>query len=206
MNAIVIGGGPAGLSSAIGLARAGFSVKILEQRKEWTGRVCGAFLSPEASSHLNWLGVLEKVREKSSPCRRVFISRSGGGTYSVPVERNGSAVLPFREKSWKRSFWKRPGRRELRFDGRSGSAMFPAKKTVPGSSGLAGLNRAGRKISVAMRWFRRTGAFLIFAAANPFAIGNQKKAGLAQTLSLRTFRNLRESFPFTFFPKATSAP
>ena len=45
LTAIVVGAGPAGLSASIGLARAGFSVRVLEQRKEWQKRVCGSFLS-----------------------------------------------------------------------------------------------------------------------------------------------------------------
>ena len=77
LDAIVVGGGPAGLSAAIGLARAGLSVKLFEQKKEWGARVCGSFLSPEASLHLKWLGLLESVKENSAITNCVTLSYEG---------------------------------------------------------------------------------------------------------------------------------
>ncbi|MFN0118187.1 MAG: FAD-dependent oxidoreductase, partial [Elusimicrobiota bacterium] len=56
-NSIVIGAGPAGLSAGIGLLKAKHQVKILEQRPEWKERVCGCFLSAEATHHLKFLGI-----------------------------------------------------------------------------------------------------------------------------------------------------
>ncbi len=71
-EAIVIGGGPAGLSASLGLAGAGVTVTLLEQRSEWVGRVCGAFVNPEGVSHLGALGALEEIRRAGG----VAVSRS----------------------------------------------------------------------------------------------------------------------------------
>lgn len=65
-EALVVGGGPAGAGAALGLLRAGFSVTLLEQRAEWTGRLCGAFLSPEAARHLDWLGLSEEIAARGA--------------------------------------------------------------------------------------------------------------------------------------------
>lgn len=60
-SALVVGGGPAGSSAALGLLRRGHEVTLFDQRSRWTGRVCGAFLNPEAAGHLDWLGLKEEA-------------------------------------------------------------------------------------------------------------------------------------------------
>ena len=65
LRATVIGAGPAGLSAAIGLTRAGYQTHVKEQRLRWAGRVCGCFMSPEAVRHLEWLGVLKEARRSA---------------------------------------------------------------------------------------------------------------------------------------------
>lgn len=97
MKAIVIGAGPAGLSASLGLLQAGFEVEILEQRNEWKPRVCGSFLSPEASLHLKALGVFESVSKESSPCREAEIYL-GKDRFQVPIERNGNPGLSIPRK------------------------------------------------------------------------------------------------------------
>ena len=82
----VIGAGPAGLSAAIGLTRAGYRVNVTEQRLRWTGRVCGCFLSPEASRHLQWLDVLRDVEAVAVPVSvGVHVRVSVGVHVEVPV-------------------------------------------------------------------------------------------------------------------------
>ncbi len=61
-EALVVGGGPAGASAALALRQGGFEVFLAEQRTHWTGRVCGAFLAPEAVGHLSALTALDAVR------------------------------------------------------------------------------------------------------------------------------------------------
>lgn len=96
-HAIVVGGGPAGLSAAIGLARAGFSVRLFDRRKEWSGRVCGSFLSPAAPPHLEWLGLLNQVRRESAPCDHATLCR-GEESVRIPISRNGVTGLAIPRK------------------------------------------------------------------------------------------------------------
>jgi flavin-dependent dehydrogenase len=62
-DAIVIGGGLAGCSVALQLARQNHDVALLEKATYPRHKLCGEFLSPEAQSSLAGLGVLDAVRE-----------------------------------------------------------------------------------------------------------------------------------------------
>ena len=94
----MIGGGPSGLSAALGLARRGFSVQVFYQQKEWKGRVCGAFLSPEALHHLQWLGLLKKVEERGAPCTHVTIFNASSYSSTIPIVQNGTPGLALTRK------------------------------------------------------------------------------------------------------------
>jgi flavin-dependent dehydrogenase len=56
-DAIVAGGGPAGASAAIHLARGGLRVLLIEQKKFPRAKLCGEFISPECQTHFEKLGV-----------------------------------------------------------------------------------------------------------------------------------------------------
>ncbi|HEX2271099.1 MAG TPA: FAD-dependent monooxygenase [Pyrinomonadaceae bacterium] len=56
-DAIVAGGGPAGASAAIHLARGGVRVLLIEQKKFPRAKLCGEFISPECWDHFEKLGV-----------------------------------------------------------------------------------------------------------------------------------------------------
>jgi len=93
-EAIIIGGGPAGLSAAIGLRRPGLTVTVLEQRAEWQGRVCGGFINPEGVTHLAWLGVLDRLHAAGAvPVGCSTLTVPGGRTGTVPVGRRGVVGL-----------------------------------------------------------------------------------------------------------------
>ncbi len=62
-DALIIGGGLAGCSTAIQLARRGHQVLLAEQSTYPRHKLCGEFLSPEAQSSFRRLGVLDAVTE-----------------------------------------------------------------------------------------------------------------------------------------------
>ena len=75
----MIGAGPAGTSLAAVLARRGWDVLVLEQRPKLGHKVCGEFVSWEAQSSLQALGLLAGVQAARpvSLDRAVMTSRSG---------------------------------------------------------------------------------------------------------------------------------
>src|SRR5262245_6946323 len=56
-DVVIVGGGPAGAATAIGLARRGRDVLLLERAPAWTWRACGVFTSPVTVSALERLGL-----------------------------------------------------------------------------------------------------------------------------------------------------
>lgn len=60
-DVIVAGGGPAGASAAIHLARGGRRVLLVEQKKFPRAKLCGEFISPECQAHFEKLGVAEAM-------------------------------------------------------------------------------------------------------------------------------------------------
>ena len=65
MKAVVVGGGIAGLASAIGLRKQGWDVEVLERAPAFTEVGAGLSLWPNALNALDALGVGEIVRERS---------------------------------------------------------------------------------------------------------------------------------------------
>ena len=61
-DAIVVGGGPAGAGFAIGLAREGFAVALLDRARFPRDKACGEFLTPKACELLNDLGAWEAAK------------------------------------------------------------------------------------------------------------------------------------------------
>ncbi len=84
---IIVGGGPAGASAAIHLARAGARVLLAEQRRFPRAKLCGEFISPECLAHFGRLGVLEGMRGAGGAevAETVFYARSGRGV-AVPSQ------------------------------------------------------------------------------------------------------------------------
>lgn len=92
-GAIVVGGGPAGCAAAIGLARAGAPVTLLERERGPSAKVCGEFLSVEACEEARALGV-DPEELGAAPIDRVRVTWRG-----TTVESR----LPFRAQSLSRA-------------------------------------------------------------------------------------------------------
>ena len=78
-DVIVAGGGPAGASAAIHLAKANLKVLLIEQKSFPRAKLCGEFISPECILHFEKLGVAVDM-VSSQPAQileTVFYSRRG---------------------------------------------------------------------------------------------------------------------------------
>jgi 2-polyprenyl-6-methoxyphenol hydroxylase-like FAD-dependent oxidoreductase len=89
MRAIIIGGGIAGLASALALTRRGWRVEVLERAPEFTEAGAGLSLWPNALRALDALGVGEPVRRRAVLAGQVGIRDAAGRWLS----RAGAADL-----------------------------------------------------------------------------------------------------------------
>ncbi len=89
---VVLGGGPAGSSSAIHLARRGARVRLYEKKRFPRPKLCGGFLSGESEDDLNALGVLPDVRQRAHAIHRVEVSVPSGRRTEAPLQRVGYSI------------------------------------------------------------------------------------------------------------------
>src|SRR5918993_2383219 len=78
-DVIIVGGGPAGSSAAIHLARAGGRVLLAEQERFPRAKLCGEFISPECLAHFGRLGVLGAMEGEGGGVLRETIFYTSGG-------------------------------------------------------------------------------------------------------------------------------
>jgi flavin-dependent dehydrogenase len=79
---IVVGGGPAGASTAHALAREGVDVLVLDRAKFPRDKTCAEYLSPQASRILSDMNVLDEI-ERSSPAHLAGMKvRAPNGQYA----------------------------------------------------------------------------------------------------------------------------
>ncbi len=86
-DAVVIGGGLAGCSTALQLARRGHEVLLAEQSTYPRHKLCGEFLSPEAQASFQRLGVLDAVHEAgAAPITQTVLTAPNGtrSDHSLP--------------------------------------------------------------------------------------------------------------------------
>lgn len=78
-DVLIVGGGPAGASAAIHLARGGAQVLLAEQQHFPRAKLCGEFISPECLEHFARLGVLDRMTHAGGAAitRTEFYARSG---------------------------------------------------------------------------------------------------------------------------------
>ena len=94
---IVVGGGPAGASTAHTLARNGIDVLVLDRAKFPRDKICAEYLSPQASRILSDMNVLEDV-ERSSPAHLAGMRvRAPDGNYADGEFAATHGFRPFRE-------------------------------------------------------------------------------------------------------------
>ena len=75
-DAIIIGGGLAGLTTAIHLSKIGYTVAVVEKHAYPRHKVCGEYVSNEVVPYINWLDI--DLIEKTQPISHfVFVSHSG---------------------------------------------------------------------------------------------------------------------------------
>ena len=94
---IVVGGGPAGASTAHSLARAGVDVLVLDRAKFPRDKTCAEYLSPQASRVLSDMNVLEEI-ERSRPAHLAGMRvRAPDGHYADGEFTATHGFRPFRE-------------------------------------------------------------------------------------------------------------
>ena len=95
-DVLIVGGGPAGTSAAIRLARSGARVLLLEKERFPRHKLCGEFVSPECAAQFVELGVADEMLAAGGVALRetVFYGR-GGRSVKVPSEwfGGGGAAL-----------------------------------------------------------------------------------------------------------------
>jgi geranylgeranyl reductase family protein len=77
-DVVIAGGGPGGAAAACHLARAGFRVVLLDQRRFPRDKVCGDFVGPAAIAEIERLGLLSQpVFRDANPIRRAALYLDG---------------------------------------------------------------------------------------------------------------------------------
>jgi flavin-dependent dehydrogenase len=96
-DAIIVGGGPAGSSAAIHLARRGARVLLAEQERFPRAKLCGEFISPECLDHFQRLGALQPLSTSGGvPVGETIFYTTSGRDVAVPSAwfgNSGGAAL-----------------------------------------------------------------------------------------------------------------
>lgn len=90
-DVIIIGGGLAGLTSSIDLARRGYSVVVIERKTYPFHRVCGEYVSNEVRPYLQRLGLDMKALDTTS-INRFRLTSPSGSALETPLDLGGFGI------------------------------------------------------------------------------------------------------------------
>jgi 2-polyprenyl-6-methoxyphenol hydroxylase-like FAD-dependent oxidoreductase len=88
----IVGGGPAGASTAFVLARAGIDVVVLDRARFPRDKACSEYMSPQASRILADMGVLAQVEEAGAAHLGGMRVRAPNGTTFQAAMPKSSAI------------------------------------------------------------------------------------------------------------------
>jgi flavin-dependent dehydrogenase len=94
-DVVIAGAGPAGSTTALRLARAGFHVALVEHKRFPRFKPCGEFMSPECLSMLRDLGLAEDLRGLGARSVRGMVLHGHGRRAEGRFGDVGSARAPF---------------------------------------------------------------------------------------------------------------
>jgi flavin-dependent dehydrogenase len=97
-DVLIVGGGPAGTSTAIALARRGVRVRILDKARFPRSKPCAEYLSPQASRILDDIGVLGKVEATGAAQLAGVIVRAPSGEVIHGEFVAGHGYTPYRTR------------------------------------------------------------------------------------------------------------
>jgi geranylgeranyl reductase family protein len=96
-DVLVVGGGPAGTSTAVALARAGVDVVLVDRARFPRPKPCAEYLSPEASRILDAMGALTAVESTGAAQLRGVEVRAPNGETIRGEFVAGHAYTPYRD-------------------------------------------------------------------------------------------------------------
>jgi len=91
---IIVGGGLAGLTSAIHLSKNGFDVTVIDKNEYPRHKVCGEYISNEVLPYLDWLGVNPEVLHPTN-IKQLIFSTGTGATIHGNLPLGGFGISRF---------------------------------------------------------------------------------------------------------------
>lgn len=93
-DVLVVGGGPAGSSSALRLSRTGLEVCVLERTPFPRTKVCGEYVSPGACKVLADLGLLGAMEDEAFALRTIALAGFGTEPVRLRLPDRGALSIP----------------------------------------------------------------------------------------------------------------